>query len=162
MKNLCRYVAGLLLLLSGVSCSKNKNKTNNCQLIPVALILQAIKFRVVDKTSGQDLFFTPNPRYALTDIKIVFRNGSNKLDSISPPQKEELPNGSHFVYPIPYTRTLDTCYIKIKNLKTDTVISIIEATKNECGTTSYNLNKVQVNKNAPIAYSYSNVVIIKK
>lgn len=161
MKNLSRYIACLFLLLTAVSCSKNKDKTKVCPPVPLALILQAIKFQVVDKTSGQDLFFSANAPYALTDIKIVFRNSSNKLDSVSPPLKEELPAGSHFVYPIPYTRILDTCYIKIKNLKVDTVISTIATTKTECST-MYSLNKVQVNKNAPIAYSYSNVIVIKK
>lgn len=161
MKNLNRYIAGLLLLLTITSCSKNKDKSRGCPPVPLALILQAVKFQVVDKASGQDLFFSSNPRYAFTDIKIVFRNSSNKLDSISPPLKQELPVGSHFVYPIPYTRTLDTCYIKIKNLKTDTLISTIATTKTECAT-AYSLNKVQVNKSAPIAYSNGNIIVIKK
>jgi hypothetical protein len=161
MKNLCRYIAGLLLLFSVVSCSKNKAKVVGCPPVPLALILQAVKFQVVDKTSGQDLFFSPNAPRPFTDIKIVFRNSSNKLDSISPPLKEELPIGSYFLYPIPYTRTLDTCYIKIKNLKTDTLISTIATTKTECATT-YSLNEVQVNKNPPVTYSYSNVIVIKK
>jgi len=161
MKNLSRYVAGLLLLLIAVSCSKNKDKNEVCPPMPLALVLQAVKFQVVDKTSGQDLFFSQNPPYALTDIKIVFRNSSNQLDSVSPPLKDQLPTGSHFVYPIPYTRILDTCYIKIKGLKTDTMISTIATTITKCST-MYLLNKVQVNKNAPIAYSYSNVIVIKK
>jgi hypothetical protein len=161
MKNLCRLIAGLLLLLTITSCSKNKAKIVGCSPVPLALILQAVKFQVVDKTSGQDLFFSPNASHPLTDIKIVFRNSSNKLDSVSPPLKEELPTGSHFIYTIPYTRTLDTCYIKIKDLKTDTLISTIAVTKTECST-SYALNKVQVNKNPSVAYSYSNVILIKK
>jgi len=161
MKNLSRYIAGLMLLLTVVSCSKNKDKTKVCPPVPLALILQAIKFQVVDKTSGQDLFFSAKAPYALTDIKIVFRNSSNQLDSVSPPLKDQLPTGSNFVYHIPYARTLDTCYIKIKGLKTDTMISTIATTITKCST-RYLLNKVQVNKNAPIAYSYSNVIVIKK
>ncbi|WP_419699579.1 hypothetical protein [Mucilaginibacter sp. NFX135] len=161
MKKISQCIAGLLLLWIVVSCSKNKNQTKICPPAPVALILQVVRFQIVDKTSGQDFFFSPNPPYALTDIKIVFRNSAGKLDSVPPPLKEAVPAGSHFVYPVPYTRTLDTCYIKIKNLKTDTMISTVAATKTECSTT-YVLNKVQVNNNAPVAYTSGNVILIKK
>ena len=164
MKNLCRYIAGLLFLLTVVSCSKNKEKSKGCPPIPLAaslLAIQSIKFQMVDKTSGQDLFFAPKAPYALTDIKIVFRNSSNKLDSVAPPMKEEWPTGWHFVYPVIYARTLDTCYIKIKGLKTDTLISTLSVNKGECGT-SYALSKVQVNKNAPFAYSFNSITVIKK
>ena len=161
MKKISQCTACLFLLLFAVSCSKNKNQKKICPPVPVALILQVVRFQVVDKTSGQDFFFSPNAPYALTDIKIVFRNSSGKLDSVSPPLKEQVPTGSHFIYPVPYTRTLDTCYIKIKNLKTDTLISTVATTITECSTT-YALNKVQVNKNAPVAYAYGNVIIIKK
>ena len=160
MKNLNRYVAGLLLLLTAVSCSKNKAKVI-CPPMPLTLPVQTVKFQVVDKTSGKDLFFSQNPPYALTDIKIVFRNSSSKLDSISPPLKEELPSGSHFVYAVSNARTPDTCYIKIKSLKTDTMISTLATTKTECSIT-YSLNKVQVNKNAPVAYTTGSVIVIKK
>ncbi|MBB6129080.1 hypothetical protein [Mucilaginibacter lappiensis] len=160
MKNLCLYIVGLFILLAVVSCSKNKAKVI-CPPVPLTVPVQTVKFQVVDKTSGQDLFFSQNPPYALTDIKIVFRNSSNKLDSISPPLKEELPTGSHFVYAVSNPRTPDTCYIKIKSLKTDTMISTFATTTTACSTTSF-LNKVQVNKNAPVAYASGNVIVIKK
>ncbi len=160
MKNLCRYVVGLFVLLTVVSCSKNKAKVI-CPPVPLILPVQAIKFQLVDKTSGKDLFFSQNPPYALTDIKIVFRNSSAQLDSISPPLKEDLPTGSHFVYAVSNPMRPDTCYIKIKSLKTDTLISIFATTTTPCSTTSY-LDKVQVNKNAPVAYVTGNVIVIKK
>jgi len=160
MKNLCLYIFGLFILLTVVSCSKNKAKVI-CPPVPLALPVQTVKFQVVDKTSGKDLFFSQNPPYALTDIKIVFRNSSNKLDSISPPLKEDLPAGSHFLYIVSNPRSPDTCYIKIKSLKTDTLISTLATTQTACSTT-YFLNKVQVNKDAPVAYVGGNVIIIKK
>jgi len=158
VKNLNQYIAGLLLLLTCVSCSKNKEKSG---CLPVALILPAFKFQVVDKNSGNDLFFSPSPAYSINDIKIVFKNQENKLDSISPPQRTNAGTGSYFVYIVPFSRIADTCYIKIKALKTDTVISTIERIKTECGSND-GVIKVQVNKEAPIANSNKTIIVIKK
>lgn len=129
--------------------------------MPAVLILPGFNFQMVDKTSGGDLFFSSKPAYSLNDIKVVFKTGMNKIDSIAPPQRTGTGAGQHFVYVIPFNKTADTCYIKIKNLKTDTVISTIAKVKTECSTNDVVI-KVQVNKNTPVAYSNTDVVVIRK
>jgi hypothetical protein len=159
MKNLYKYYAGLFLLLAFISCSKKEK--SNCLLVPAALILPSFNFQVVDKNTGTDLFFSPSPAYSLNDIKIVFKNHDNKLDSISPPLSTNNGAGSHFMYIIPFSRMADTCYIKIKTLKTDTVISTIERVKTECSSNDAVI-KVQLNKEAAMVNSNKTIVVIKK
>jgi hypothetical protein len=159
MKNLYKHCIGLFLLLAFISCSKKEK--SNCLLVPAALILPSFNFQVVDKNTGTDLFFSPSPAYSLNDIKIVFKNHENKLDSISPPLKTNTATGSHFMYIIPFSKIADTCYIKIKALKTDTVISTIERVKTECSSNDAVI-KVQVNKEAAIINSNKTIIVIKK
>ena len=159
MKKIIQYRTGLLLLLICFSCSK-KEKTN-CLLSPYALILPSFNFQMVDKTTGADLFFSAQPVYTLNDIKVVFRNASNKVDSLAPPQKINEGSGEHFKYIIPGNHAIDTCFIKVKNLKTDTVISSLETIKGECSS-SIAVIKIQVNKQAPFKYSNGGMVVIKK
>ena len=160
MKNLYKPCVGLFLVLTFISCSKNKEKSN-CLLVPVALILPSFNFQVIDKNTGTDLFFSPSPAYSLNDIKIVFKTHENKLDSISPPQRTNTGTGSHFVYIIPFSKVSDTCYIKIKGLKTDTVVSTLERIKTECSSNDAVI-KVQVNKEAAIVNSNKTIIVIKK
>src|ERR1700754_668139 len=157
MKNLIQYCAGLMLLLICFSCSK-KEKTN-CLIAPAALILPSFNFQLVDKNTGADLFFSAQPAYSLNDIKVIFKNANNKVDSLAPPQKISDGSGEHFQYVIPGNHTSDTCFIKIKNLKTDTVISTLATKRDECST-SIAVIKVQVNNNAPFVYSYSDKGIV--
>lgn len=159
MKNQYKYWVGLFLLLILISCSKKEK--SNCLLVPVALILPSFNFQVIDKNTGTDLFFSPSPAYSLNDIKIVFKNHDNKLDSISPPLNTNNGTGSHFMYIIPFSRMADTCYIKIKTLKTDTVISTIERVKTECSSNDAVI-KVQLNKEAAVVNSNKTILVIKK
>jgi hypothetical protein len=159
MKNFIQYCAGLLLLLTCIACSK-KEKTN-CLLAPYALILPSFNFQMVDKTTGADLFFSAQPAYTLNDIKVIFKNSNNKVDSLAPPQKINDGSGDHFKYIIPGNHAMDTCFIKIKSLKTDTIISTLETIKGECSSSIAVIN-VQVNKQAPFKYSNGGMVIIKK
>jgi hypothetical protein len=129
--------------------------------VPAALILPSFNFQITDKTTGADLFFSAQPVYTLNDIKVVFRNGNNKIDSLAPPQTINTSSAQHFKYVVPLGRVVDTCFIKIKNLKTDTVISTLETIKGECSS-SIAVTKVQVNKGTPVAYSNAALVIIKK
>lgn len=158
MKNLNQYIAGFFILLTCVSCSKNKEKTG---CLPVALIQPAFKFQVVDKNSGNDLFFSANPQYQLSDISIEFRDRENKLNILSPPEHQNLGSGDNFIYTISRGKLVDTCFVKIKNLKTDTLISTITSTTTDCGV-SLSLSRVKVNKNVPVDYSKDITIVIKK
>ncbi|MEN0056890.1 MAG: hypothetical protein AAGC65_24640 [Mucilaginibacter sp.] len=158
MKNFIQCCAGLLLMLTCISCSKKEKAT--CLLAPYALILPSFDFKVVDKTTGTDLFFSAQPTYTLSDIKVVFKNTSNKVDSLAPPMKINDGAGNRFHYIIPGNRTTDTCFIKIKNLKTDTVISTIGSIKGECAPIV--TIKIQVNQEAPMKYSNGDVITIRK
>ncbi|WPU93338.1 hypothetical protein SNE25_28880 [Mucilaginibacter sabulilitoris] len=158
MKNLNQYLVGLLLLLTCVSCSKNKEKSG---CLPVALIQPAFKFQVVDKNNGNDLFFSASPQYSLSDISVEFRDKLNKINILSPPDHLNSGSVDHFVYTIPQGKTADTCFVKIKGLKTDTLISTITSTTTDCGV-SLSLSRVKVNKNVPVDYSKDITIVIKK
>lgn len=159
MKNFIQYCTGLLLLATCISCSKKEKQ--NCLLVPYALILPSFDFKLVDKATGTDLFFSAQPTYSLNDIKIVFKNSNNKVDSLAPPQKIDNGSGEHFRYIIPGNHATDTCFIKIKNLKTDTVISMVETIKGECSS-SVAIIRIQVNKEAPFKYGNGGIVTIRK
>lgn len=159
MKRSIQYCAVLLFLLACISCTKKEKA--NCLFVPAALILPGYTFQVVDKTTGADLFFSAQPAYSMNDIKVVFKNASNKADSLAPPQKINNGSGDHFKYIVPLGRMADTCFIKIKNLKTDTLISTLENIKSECSS-SIVVTKVQVNKSAPVAYANTDIVVIRK
>lgn len=159
MKNLYKNCVGLFLLLTFISCSKKEK--SNCLLVPAALILPSFNFQVIDKSTGADLFFSPSPAHPLNDIKIVFKTREGKLDSISPPLHTNTGTGNHFVYIVPFNKEKDTCYIKIRNLKTDTIVSTIEKIKTECSSNDA-VVKVHLNKETPVVNSGKTVIVIKK
>lgn len=127
----------------------------------MALIQPAFKFQVVDKNNGNDLFFSGSPRYQLSDISIEFRDKLNKINILSPPDHLNSGGNDHFIYTIPQGKLIDTCFLKIKNLKTDTLISTVTSTTTDCGIT-LSLSRVKVNKNVPVDYSKDITIVIKK
>jgi len=62
------YIGLLLLLtLTGVSCHSGSEKCGPC---PLAAIYMAMKVKIVSKTTGADLFLSPNSPYKPSDLKV--------------------------------------------------------------------------------------------
>lgn len=62
----------------GFSCKKSKTNNDCDRLAPDCSLFECIahwdnfNFKLIDKTTGQDLVFGPNPRYTVSDVKIYF------------------------------------------------------------------------------------------
>ena len=70
MKSLLNSIITLALLSAlGLGCTSNAtNKCGPCPLI--ATVLPNIKFRIVDKTTGEDLFFAAAPKYKIGQLRL--------------------------------------------------------------------------------------------
>lgn len=96
------------------ACSKLPNsEIVGCD--PVELIAA---FRVADKLSGEDLFFSNNPKYQLEDIKIY--NVKDKAHK-NPIPLTVFGNDDQrvFLLPLEYSNPIDTMIIKIANTTDD-------------------------------------------
>jgi len=81
MKPLFYAIIGVMLLLVFASACTS-NSTNKCGPCPlIAVVLPNLNFRIVDKTTGEDLFFAASPKYKIGQLK--FRHIINgKPDSV--------------------------------------------------------------------------------
>jgi hypothetical protein len=83
MKSLYHTIIYLALLsILAASCNTNKStaKCGPCPLYPI--VAPNIAFRVVDKTSGHDLFFGSTAIYKISDLK-MYHVINGKPDSIA-------------------------------------------------------------------------------
>jgi hypothetical protein len=65
----------LVFVAFTISCKKSKNCEEaqpNCAAVECFAHWDYFDFKLVDKTTGADLVFGANPRYAATDIKLFF------------------------------------------------------------------------------------------
>jgi len=69
MKTLFYHIISLVLIAAiAVGCTSNTiNKCGPCPLY--AIVLPHINFRIVDKTTGDDLFFAAVPKYKISQLK---------------------------------------------------------------------------------------------
>lgn len=70
MRSLLTLIGALALLLALASgCASNS--TSKCDPCPlIATVLPNINFRIVDKTTGEDLFFAAAPKYKINQLKL--------------------------------------------------------------------------------------------
>jgi hypothetical protein len=129
--------AGLFVILLSTSCEKDRRMIG----CTAQYIAPTLRFQVIDKNDGTDLFFAAAPKFSTSDIKVHFKNSQNKLDSLAP-QVETVNNNKVFVYAQQRANLNDTCYLKIKGLKTDTLIYSIKLTE-PCSRPV--INKVSIN-----------------
>jgi hypothetical protein len=143
-------------LILAISCSKDKSD-KNCS---PSINYPSVKFRVVSATDGTDLFFSTAPKYLLTDIKIRYKNSTNKVDSVAP-ATATLGSTKYFLYKLPALRLNDTAYVKVSNLKSDTLYTTLKMTTNACGA-AYSIINVKINQQPATTYSDDTIIIIKK
>jgi hypothetical protein len=65
------YIALLILVVVVASCHNGSgNITNKCGPCPLTAIFMAMKVRIVDKTTGADLFLASDSPYKLSDLSV--------------------------------------------------------------------------------------------
>jgi len=70
MKPLFYPIVGLALF-SMLTMGCTSNSTNKCGPCPlIAAVLPNLNFRIVDKTTGEDLFFASTPKYKIGQLKL--------------------------------------------------------------------------------------------
>jgi hypothetical protein len=145
----------LIMLYLLASCSK-KEESVNCLAVYIS---PTLNFQVVDKTNNVDYFFSSSPVYAASDLKIYFKNATNKIDSISPPVRNN-DTQKFFSFTAPTAKLKDTCVIKIKNLPADTLIFTVQNTRDDCPQPY--INSVKINQNTVVSTTPRMVIHIKK
>lgn len=138
------------LLLVIASCS---NKNDGQIACTAQYVLPSLNFDIINKSD-----FTM-PVYITTDINIYLKNGLNKIDTISPVLKST-PGQKYFSLTVRSTKQIDTCYIQIKNLKTDTLIYSITNSNAPCPQPY--ISSVAINKASPLIIAPDAIIQIKK
>jgi len=65
------YIGLLLLAVLGAGCHNGSgNITDKCGACPLAALLLVAKVRIVDKTTGADLFLSPGSPYRQSDLNV--------------------------------------------------------------------------------------------
>lgn len=145
MKNLLA-LSCLLCILILIACSKDSKQTGACTL---AYILPSLNFNIVNQSSGADLFFSKNPVYNPSDLKVYFKNSMNKIDSVTPSVLIR-GNKKYFSFTTSRASLSDTCIIKIKTVKADTLTYTIANTDEICPRPYMNSLKINHAGNAVI------------
>jgi len=103
-----------------VSCSnKDKNPCGGGQGVPCPLINNRIfRFSIIDKSTGQDLFFSTPPAYPFSALKVTWTGGGTAMQ----PQVDTLYSRHDFSLVSSRGTIIDTFYFKIADTKPDTLI----------------------------------------
>lgn len=144
MKKPIQYCLVILTAIVLSSCIKNEvdHGTIYCDPgQPIAL------FRVVDKTTGVDLFFSDNPKYQLKDIIALKKKDETHTDTI---KLEVFGNVAErvFILPLDYSKSENSIIIRIAGTPDDVFNYIYEKTNNPCE--SSKLVKANFNNVEPI------------
>lgn len=125
MKKAIKYVLSFSCMVMLVSCMKDAED----EIIGCDPPYSTGAFRVVDKTSGADLFLGNNPRYKRADVKIYPFNYKNDKDTLTLSMFKSA-TLSPFIVPLKISR--DTILLKIADLPMDTLIYTVKMPSNHC------------------------------
>jgi len=121
-KTLC-----ILILACTIWISCKTNPTSKCGPCPlIAYFAPSISVRIVDKTTGADLFLSPNSRYKLSDLKVsssVDGTGINVF--VDSTQKD-----NRFVKIL--ATTTQTFTIKLASLSSDDIHVVLKTDSPKC------------------------------
>ena len=100
------------------TCTEENDKEPDC--LP-AFNSDVLMFRVIDKNTGEDLFFGEEPYYSVDDLHVLRQNFSDpsRLDTVSKSQKE-----GHFH--VVMAMGLETMYLSIADTPLDTLIYTVK------------------------------------
>lgn len=118
---------GILLLTCAIWISCKTNTTSKCGPCPlIPYILPAIDVRIVDKTTGADLFLLPNSPYKLSDLKVSSSvDGSNINVYVDSTQAD-----NRFVKI--YATATQTFTLKLASLSADSVRIVLKTDSPKC------------------------------
>lgn len=143
MRRPLQYFLVFMTIAFFASCTKEVPDN----IIDCDPVLPYVTFRVVDKTSGADLFFSDKPKYQLKDINLFRIKDVKYKDPIKLRNGE---NGAGRVFVFNFNNSLqrDTLIIKIANTPEDRLIYSVKTPANHCeGATMDKVifNNVEVN-----------------
>jgi len=150
-----KHLLLLLLACSGWSaCTKNND--GQCLVAPVAMQILSANVRIVDKTTGADLFLSPTSPYKLSDLSVTSSvTGSNINLLVDSAQKDK-----RFVMII--GNQTQTYILKLAALPADTLHMDISVTQGRCYSTQ-SVSAITLNGKAVCApCSFSSFVTISK
>jgi len=152
---LCTFCTLVLL----VACSKNEKISYDCSLYYIGP--PSLKFNIVNQSNGADLFFSENPLYQATDLKVFFKKAPDQLDSVVPRVLTRVDGKKYFSFNTPRKES-DTCMIKIKNLQTDVLVYTIAYSEDPPCPLPY-INSVKINNDKAVSIpSVNEIIIIEK
>lgn len=149
-------VISSLMLLASCTNSDKQDVQIACSAV---YIFPKLNFQVVSKANNTDLFFAPVPAYDVSAIKVYLKNGYNKIDSLLP-VVTVMGTQKYFTFSVMQSRLKDTCFVKIKGLKVDTLIYTLGKTNAPCP--QWYINSVAINRGAASALAENGVLQIKK
>ena len=147
----------LFILILACSLYSACDKQNEqCQALPMALQILSANVRIVDKTTGADLFLSPTSPYKLSDLSVTSSvAGSNVTLLVDSSQKDK-----RLVRII--GNETQTFILKLAALPPDTVHMDVSVTQGRCYSTSQ-VSTITLNKKGVCApCSFSDMVTISK
>lgn len=160
MKNLPIPVYLILLGLSllSISCEKSNSLDNLGTYGCLTVIAPAyLKFNVVDKNSGQDLFFSAAPKYQITKLFLFKKSDKTRKDTIRP---DVIGSGTTRYFKLSVNNGVkrDTLVFKIANNPDDELINTFKLSADRCP--QYVLDNVYFNT-VPLGTIQNKYVISK-
>ena len=111
-----------LLVMATTSC--RKTKTVQCTVVPVALVVPEMNFRVVDKTTGNDLFFGSTAIYKTNQLKVAqIINGNADSTVLFVDSLQKL-----FIIRLPRAQPVNNLTMRVANLPQDNLVFNVSAT----------------------------------
>lgn len=109
------FLLSLLIILFATGCHKQSQK---CLALPVALVLPEINFKVVDKTTGNDLFFGSHAIYKTSQLKAA------QLTSGFADSTVLFTDSLHqfFILRLMHSNAVDTVTLKVAGLSQDNLV----------------------------------------
>jgi hypothetical protein len=125
MKKLIKYLLSFSCMVMLVACMKDAED----EIIGCDPPESNGAFRVMDKTSGADLFIGSNPRYKRADVKIYPFNYKNDKDTLTLSMFSSATQ-SAFIFSLKTSR--DTILVKIADTPMDTLIYTVKKSSHHC------------------------------
>ena len=146
----------LILILACSAGSACKNYSEQCLAVPMAYQILSANVRIVDKTTGADLFLSPASPYKLSDLTVTSSvTGNNVTLLVDSSQKDK-----RFVRII--GNETQNFILKLAALPADTVRMNVSVTQGRCYSTS-SVSSITLNGKAVCApCSFSDLVTISK
>lgn len=136
----------VITLLS--ACTKINDKE---QVLGCDPVTSYARFQIADKLSGEDLFFSANPKYQLKDINLFKSSDKSYKDTI-----KTLVGGSggserYFLLRLNFNKPKDTLVVRIADTPNDQLIYTVKRANNPCegdeiGQAYFNNTEVVIDK----------------